>query len=185
MQRLRRRGHSSVKGSASTPRNIGLPAARKAASSRAAYRPDLAYIHDTGFSGFVSSALPSLFGILHTAGIRKGLVVDVGCRTGVLARRDVQGGLAPSDGIARLPSRDGDRRMFELCIRQKRRRGRAGALVSTRLRALEPGGVLVFDIAEPGQVRGKTDSKRHAQGTDWAVLVDLEESAIPHACGGR
>lgn len=39
--------------------------------------------------------------------------------------------------------------------------------------ALTPGGVLIFDIAEPGQVSGTTQG--FVEGTDWTVLVEKEE----------
>ena len=34
--------------------------------------------------------------------------------------------------------------------------------------ALKPGGLLIFDIAEPG--RGKGPRQKHKEGADWAVL---------------
>jgi SAM-dependent methyltransferase len=39
--------------------------------------------------------------------------------------------------------------------------------------ALKPGGVFMFDIAEPG--RGKGPRQKHIEGKDWAVLVDVSE----------
>jgi len=51
-----------------------------------AYAPDLAYIHDTGFTGFVQKAAPGLLRLLRQHGIRGGLVVDAGCGSGVWAR---------------------------------------------------------------------------------------------------
>lgn len=41
--------------------------------------------------------------------------------------------------------------------------------------ALIPGGVLVFDIAEPGQVTAENRAKSFTEGEDWIVLVDKEE----------
>ena len=40
--------------------------------------------------------------------------------------------------------------------------------------ALEPGGILLFDVAEPGRAPGGA-SKAHAEGEDWAVLSAAEE----------
>src|SRR5271169_712016 len=51
-----------------------------------AYDRDLAYIHDTGFTGFVRKAAPGLLRRLRQNGIRAGLVVDAGCGSGVWAR---------------------------------------------------------------------------------------------------
>jgi SAM-dependent methyltransferase len=55
----------------------------------AAYRDDLAWIHHAGFSEFAESAAP---GILTMLGDRRGLVVDVGCGSGVLARELTRAG---------------------------------------------------------------------------------------------
>jgi SAM-dependent methyltransferase len=51
-----------------------------------AYRGDLAYIHDTGFTGFARNAAPGLLRLLRRNRIRGGLVVDAGCGSGVWAR---------------------------------------------------------------------------------------------------
>ncbi len=50
------------------------------------YGPDLAYIHHTGFGEFAESAAPGLIEILWKHGVRDGLVVEVGCGSGILAR---------------------------------------------------------------------------------------------------
>jgi hypothetical protein len=44
-----------------------------------AYQDDLAYIHDTGFGGFARGSAPGLLDLFTAPGIRKGLVVDLGC----------------------------------------------------------------------------------------------------------
>jgi SAM-dependent methyltransferase len=59
----------------------------KMADARGAYRDDLAYIHDAGFLAWVNSAAPAVLSALRKNGIRRGLVVDVGCGTGVLAAK--------------------------------------------------------------------------------------------------
>jgi hypothetical protein len=43
--------------------------------------------------------------------------------------------------------------------------------------ALNPGGLFVFDIAEPGQVVAGTPTKGFTEGKDWLVLVEKEEDA--------
>jgi hypothetical protein len=42
-------------------------------------------------------------------------------------------------------------------------------------RVLAPGGLLVFDVAGPGRVRGRGPQYKHAEGRDWVVLVTSEE----------
>ena len=50
-----------------------------------AYDRDLAYIHDTGFTSFARNAAPGLLRLLRRNRVRDGLVVDVGCGSGVWA----------------------------------------------------------------------------------------------------
>lgn len=49
--------------------------------------------------------------------------------------------------------------------------------------ALSPGGVLLFDVAEPGRAPGPT--KTHAEGDDWAVLATAEEDGTHEALTRR
>jgi hypothetical protein len=42
-------------------------------------------------------------------------------------------------------------------------------------RALAPGGVFVFDLAEPGQVTTGNIAKGFSEGKDWIVLVEKTE----------
>ena len=57
-----------------------------------AYRDDLAYIHDAGFGGFARAAAPVLVETLHRAGIKDGLVIDLGCGSGILSHAVSQAG---------------------------------------------------------------------------------------------
>ncbi len=50
------------------------------------YQEDLAYIHDVGFGAFSSESAPGLLEILRQKGIAKGLVVDLGCGSGIWAK---------------------------------------------------------------------------------------------------
>ena len=51
-----------------------------------AYKADLAYIHDVGFGDFAKNSAPGLLEILRQNGIKTGLVVDLGCGSGLWAR---------------------------------------------------------------------------------------------------
>jgi hypothetical protein len=53
---------------------------------KAWYREDLAYIHDVGFGDFALGSAPGILRILARNGIREGLVVDLGCGSGLWAR---------------------------------------------------------------------------------------------------
>ncbi|HEX3318923.1 MAG TPA: class I SAM-dependent methyltransferase [Solirubrobacteraceae bacterium] len=50
------------------------------------YNRDLAEIHDEGFGAFAADAAPGLLRRLRHAGIHEGLVVDLGCGSGIWAR---------------------------------------------------------------------------------------------------
>ena len=56
------------------------------------YGRDLAYIHHAGFSEFAGSAAPGLLEILWKHGVRDGLVVEIGCGSGILARELTRAG---------------------------------------------------------------------------------------------
>ena len=167
------------------------------------YGEDLAYIHDVGFGGFVLESAPGILEILRRNGIREGLVVDLGCGSGLWARELVRSGysvlgvdisgamislarnrvpeaefrvaslfeadLPPCDAVTALgevlnylfdPNHD-NQPLLQLFRRVY------GALV--------PGGVFVFDIAEPGQVAPRTITRGFNEGEDWVVLFEKEE----------
>lgn len=50
------------------------------------YAEDLAWIHHAGFSEFAESASSGILEILWRHDVREGLVVDIGCGSGILAR---------------------------------------------------------------------------------------------------
>jgi len=165
------------------------------------YKTDLAYIHDTGFGDFAKNSAPGLLELLDKSGIKNGLVVDLGCGSGIWAAElsrhgyDVLGvDISPAMiDIARkrVPNaefRTGSLLKTELpgcvavtslgeclnylfdetnSINQLRR------LFRRVYSALQPRGLFIFDIAEPG--RGKGPRQKHREGTDWAVLIEVDE----------
>jgi SAM-dependent methyltransferase len=166
-----------------------------------AYKNDLTYIHDVGFGDFAKNSAPGLLELLRQNGITDGLVVDLGCGSGLWARElskahyNVLGiDISPAMiEMARERVPGGNFRVASLlktdlpqCVavtslgeclnylfdesnsmRELRRLFRRVYL------ALEPGGVFIFDVAEPG--RGKGPRQKHIEGPDWAVLVGVEE----------
>lgn len=50
------------------------------------YKEDLAFIHDVGFGDFARKSAPGILEILDRNKIREGLVVDLGCGTGLWAQ---------------------------------------------------------------------------------------------------
>src|SRR5271170_5383990 len=65
---------------------------RRARFMTDAYRDDLAYIHDAGFGGMARAAAPVLIDALRKRGFARGLVVDLGCGSGILSQAMVEAG---------------------------------------------------------------------------------------------
>jgi SAM-dependent methyltransferase len=165
------------------------------------YRDDLAYIHDAGFGGLARAAGGVLLDDLRRRGVGTGLVIDLGCGSGILAEQLAGAGIDVL-GID----------LSEALIAIARRRVPAGrfrveSLLTAKLEpcvavaavgeccnylfdpghtveglwqlfgrvfeALAPGGLFLFDIAGPGRGSGRV----WAEGDDWAVLVHKEEDA--------
>jgi len=169
------------------------------------YGEDLAYIHDVGHADFALDSAPGIKGILERSGIREGLVVDLGCGTGLLARNLIDAGydvfgIDISEAmieIARKRTPEAEFRvgsLFEVGIPPCE----AVTAISEVLNylfdpenedlglsrvfrriydSLAAGGVFVFDVLGPGQVQPGTRAKGFSVGDDWAVLSEREEDA--------
>jgi SAM-dependent methyltransferase len=168
----------------------------------AAYAEDLAYIHDVAFGEFAIEAAPGLLGILRRNGVAGGLVVDLGCGSGIWARELICAGydvlgvdISPS--MIALARKKAPRATFltasllsvevppcsavtsigeclNYCFDPSNSKRQLVRLFRRVYKALRPGGVFVFDIAEPGQVAGAAQRK-FADGEDWAVLLEAAE----------
>ena len=164
------------------------------------YGEDLAYIHDAGFGDFALGAAPGILEILRRNGTSDGLIVDLGCGSGLWARElagahyDVLG-LDISEAmidIARERVPEAEFRVasvFEAeipaCVAVTALGevlnylfdpGTDLALLLHRVyEALVPGGLFVFDVAEPGQVARGVKTRGFTEREDWVVLVEKEE----------
>jgi SAM-dependent methyltransferase len=169
------------------------------------YGEDLAYIHDVGHAGFALRSAPGILEILRENGIPDGIVVDLGCGSGLWAREllragygvfgiDISGALveiarekAPgaefrvgSPFEAPTPPCDAVTAVGEvlnyLFDPENEERGLEGVFGRV-YGALRPGGVFVFDVLGPGQVPPGTTARGWRVGEDWAVLSEREEDA--------
>jgi SAM-dependent methyltransferase len=168
------------------------------------YHRDLAYIHDTGFTGFARRAAPGLLSLLRRNGIAGGLAVDAGCGSGVWVReltaRGYQAlGIDISPDMIRLARKQAPAAKLQVgsflsgalplcdavtaigeCVNYAFDRGsgkRALAAFFRRVHhALRPGGVFIFDIVEPGVAGKGTQQRRFLEGPDWAILLDVREN---------
>ena len=167
------------------------------------YGEDLAYIHDVGHADFALDSAPGILKIIEGNGIDDGLVVDLGCGTGLLAREllDAGYGVFGVDiseamiGLARRRAPEAGFRvgsLFEVDLppcgvvtaisevlnylfdAENEERG-PGRIFRRVHEALLPGGVFIFDVLGPGQVAPGSRAKGFRVGEDWAVLSEREE----------
>ena len=170
---------------------------------KCAYQADLSYVHDAGFTGYVREAIPGLLKILRQRGIKNGLVIDLGCGSGVWARALTLAGYEAlgvdlSQEMLKLARKHAPKARFlraslldvELTSCQAvtaigepvnylfdpRSSMAALAKLFRRIhRALLPGGVFVFDVATPGRSGQFGPVLKHVEGRDWALLFRTEE----------
>ena len=152
------------------------------------YKEDLAFIHDVGFSDYALKSAPGLLDILAQNRIWGGLVVDLGCGSGLWARELAKAhyqvlGIDISESmieIARTRVPNAEFRVeslfkadippcnvvtsigecFNYLFDPDSDRKILLKLFHRIYSALTPGGVFIFDIAEPGQVEQGTLTRR-------------------------
>jgi SAM-dependent methyltransferase len=167
------------------------------------YGEDLAYIHDVGFGQFAKSATPGLLEMLRQTGSNGGLVVDLGCGSGLWARALCDAGYAVLGvdqspamiAIARKRVSEGEFRqesflttklprciavtaigeIFSFLFDPRNSERKLLSLFRRIYDALLPGGILIFDVVGPGRVPGPGMQRRYSEGNDWVTLVASEE----------
>jgi SAM-dependent methyltransferase len=171
-----------------------------------AYGDDLAFIHDAGYGDLARAAAGVTIDLLRRAGHRHGRVVELGCGSGIFARTLLDAGYDVTGfdlseamiATARRRAPEADLRVGSFldadipsCVAV----AAIGEVFSYlfdpgvgvvpldplfgRIRAaLEPRGLLVFDVAAPGRVRGKSPQRSWREGDGWAVLVEVDEDVI-------
>jgi SAM-dependent methyltransferase len=168
-----------------------------------AYRDDLAFIHDGGFGHFARGAAPLLLDELRRRGVDSGLVVELGCGSGILSEQVAAGGfnvlgidISPAMvALARQRVPGGSFRVeslltaelppcvavvavgecFNYLFDADHSWEGVRRVLGRAFEALTPGGLLLFDADEPGRVPGPGPSRTWAEGDGWAVLVTAEE----------
>ena len=151
------------------------------------YRDDLAWIHHAGFSEFAESSAAGVIELLP-----RGFVIDVGCGSGVLSRAltdagyDVLG-IDASPAMIELARLHAPAARFEVAtfadavfppcvgivamgeVLNYGTLDDVQRFVRNASRALSPGGVLLFDVAERGSYRAHDE--RRVGGDDWSVIA--------------
>ena len=167
------------------------------------YKEDLPYVHDVGYGNFALESALSILEILDQSMARQGLVVDLGCGSGLWARELTKAhycvlGVDISESmidIARKRVPEAEFRIGSLfeadippceavtslgeCLNYMFDSGNDCQTLVRFFRctydSLAPGGVFVFGIVEPGQVTPRTTTRGFSEGEDWAVLLAKEE----------
>ncbi|PYQ27227.1 MAG: class I SAM-dependent methyltransferase [Acidobacteria bacterium] len=146
------------------------------------YGDDLAWIHHAGFSEFAESAAPWLI-----RNLPRGLIVDVGCGSGVLARELTRAGfdvlgIDASPSMVALARKTAPKARFEvgafaditlppcsavIAVGEVFNYGHRDDFASfiSRVRA----GTFIFDVAERGSY--PPHDERRTGGDDWSVIA--------------
>ena len=160
------------------------------------YGRDLAHIHDAGFGFIARAAAAALVDRLRTAGFAEGLVVDLGCGSGIAARSLVDAGYSvhgvdrSGDLLAIARARVPEATFEQASLHDADLPAGAVAVaamgevlcyagISDRLlerigAALLPGGLFVFDVATPGRERPEPRRAWH-EGEGWVVCSEAWE----------
>jgi SAM-dependent methyltransferase len=167
-----------------------------------AYGRDVAYVHDMGHGDFARDAAPGVLGLMRRAGIHEGLVIDLGCGSGIWAAALVDAGYdvigvdqsaalleiarerAPGAQLVhgslfdvKLPPCHAVTALGEcFSYAVDKRAGRpALAIVLRRIAAaLRPGGMLIFDVLTPGS-EPQAGRRTWFEGPDWLLCLDARE----------
>jgi SAM-dependent methyltransferase len=167
------------------------------------YKADLAFIHDVGHSEFALKSAPGIIDILRRNGIHEGLIVDLGCGSGLWAGQLVKAhyqvlGIDISPAMISLARKRVPQAGFRIeslfkadippcravtsiseCLNylfdSDNDNHRLNRLFRRIYNALAPGGIFVFDIGEPGQIKQGVTAKGFTEGDDWTVLVEKKE----------
>jgi SAM-dependent methyltransferase len=171
---------------------------------RTAYAQDLAYVHHDSFGMLAEGAAPIVLGALRRAGIRRGLIVDLGCGSGILARALTEAGydvlvVDLSPDMLRLAARNAPLASFKRgslleveippCVAvtaigecfnyvfDPRNTPAALSRVFRRIQgALQPGGFLLCDVAGPGRLGQGQVRQALYDHSDWTLYVRTEEN---------
>jgi SAM-dependent methyltransferase len=167
-------------------------------SGKPFYARDLAHVHDAGFGDFARDAAPGLLRRLRRVGIRDGLVVDLGCGSGIWARAlldagyDVLGVDVSADLLALARARAPGARFVRgsaydvdlppcavvTALGEVLNYGAPPRVLPRVFRrvhaALRPGGLFVFDLAGPGRASARP-RRTWQEGDGWMVCVQASE----------
>lgn len=166
------------------------------------YDTDLSYVHDTGFSEFAQNAAQMIVDTLNKKTNEKGLVIDLGCGSGVVAKAllnnhydvlgidsskaliDIAKERAPQANFTVSSFFDVD---FPTCIgvvstseclnyivENQDHESDLQKLFQKVYSALAKGGLFIFDMIEPGTANDESHIFEH---DDWSMFVRVREDS--------
>lgn len=166
------------------------------------YKRDLAHVHDTGYGDYARKSASGIQTILTENNIHAGLIVDLGCGSGVAALEFARMGhqilgIDISEAMIALARARVPQAKFQVgslftaeipvcnavisigeCLNYlfdaDNNETTLLALFERIYQSLAPGGMFIFDIAEPGQIE-RNNSQHFNEGGDWIVLVEKTE----------
>ena len=165
------------------------------------YREDLAYIHDVGFSDYALKSFPDILNTLQNNKINEGLIVELGCGSGLLAHKLVAAnydilGIDISPSMINIARQRVPQAEFKVASLFKVAIPPCSAVISVGeclnylfdpdnnyqklihlferiYQALKSGGIFIGDFLEPEQITtNKTQGFR--EGKDWVVMFEKE-----------
>jgi SAM-dependent methyltransferase len=168
-----------------------------------AYGSDLAWVHHHHFGDLARNAGPAVLRALGHAGLDRGVVVDLGCGSGILARIVTEAGydvvgVDLSEDMLRLAAVHApgatlvQGRVIDFdvpacvavaavgeCLNyafdERTCLAEVAGLFARVHEALEPGGVLLFDVAGPGRLGALKEVQTVYDGGNWTLLMRAVE----------
>ena len=168
------------------------------------YRKDLAYVHDVGFSNYIRQLIPGIIGILQQNQITEGLIVDLGCGSGLSTQKLVESnysvlGVDISFDMLEIAKKRVPNAQFQQGSLFEVEIPSCNAVISLGeclnylfdtnntkqtlinlferiYNALIPGGYFIFDVLQP-QEKNTGKTQKFWQGKDWVILVETQENS--------
>jgi SAM-dependent methyltransferase len=166
------------------------------------YGRDLAYVHDQAFGHLARAGAETLLRLLARQGFNSGLTVELGCGSGITAQLLCEGGYdvlgvevspdlveiargrAPGADFVNASLLDAELpacvavaaigECFSYAFDERAGDEALGVIFARVFDALEPGGLFLFDIAEPGRERSGP-RRDWSEGPDWTLCLEASE----------